>query len=497
MGARVHGSNRFRHFGEKHRPKDRDANHAAALTQEHGRRCRYPDLFHRRCALRDHVEQALRRAKANAQNEEAPDHVKLARARIQPRHQEYADKLQAGADQHDALVLARARHIAAGQGRSHDEANHQRQQQQTAIGRLKSETQLKVERQVDNRAHERHRDYERGDGRGGERSDLEQVQRQDGLGVLRFDVDEDRAGDDCEREQHQDVLMQPAFLISPGHGEHDGANREHDKNAAKPVDLAAAGMSEVRHLQRDHRQRDYRGRQVDVETPAPPIDVDTGNRCRAVVRKVTTHDGADDAGQAKYRAEHARIFRAFPRREEVGDGGEGGGEQRASAHALDAAEDDELHHAVAAELARQAAQPGPCDKDEDSDDQDQLAAIEVAELAPDGHHDGRGQEVAGGDPGIEFQPVELLDDGRHGGRHDGLVERAQQENDDQGPESKPFFLRGGFTPVGKVMGRARVHVRAPSTMRNLQVSTAITRRPHESPRGVTSLTRKIPAPARI
>ncbi len=121
------------------------------------------------------------------------------------------------------------------------------------------------------------------------------------------------------------------------------------KIAPIPVDLAAAGVAEVRHLERDHRQRDHRGWQVDVEAPAPASDVHARNVCAAMVGEITADDRADDAGKAEDRAEEASVLAALARREKVGDGCERGGEQRAAANALDAAEDDQLHHSAAQE----------------------------------------------------------------------------------------------------------------------------------------------------
>ena len=147
-----------------------------------------------------------------------------------------------------------------------------------------------------------------------------------------------------------------------GQRQHQRADGEDDKHGADVVDLAAAADAKIGHLHADHEERENRGRQVDVEDPAPAGDVHAENIGRAVVGEEAADDGADDAGETEDGAEQAGILAALARREEVGDGGEGGGEQRAAANALDAAEDDQLHHAVAddrqvAKFAGEAAQP--------------------------------------------------------------------------------------------------------------------------------------------
>ena len=103
------------HLGHQHGAEDRDADHAAALAQEHAGRGGDADLAQRGRALRDHIEQALRGAEADADDEQAPHHIPLLRLSGELRHQVDADKLEDRAGEHDAFVLAGSGHVAARQ----------------------------------------------------------------------------------------------------------------------------------------------------------------------------------------------------------------------------------------------------------------------------------------------------------------------------------------------------------------------------------------------
>ena len=98
----------------------------------------------------------------------------------------------------------------------------------------------------------------------------------------------------------------------------------------------------------------------------------------------------------------------------------------AAADALDGAEGDELTH-----VPGLAAESGPDEEDHDRAQEQVLAAVLVAELAPHLGGRGAGQQIRGDHPGQVAQPAEVADDRRQRGRHDRLVEGGQQQREHQ------------------------------------------------------------------
>jgi hypothetical protein len=139
---------------------------------------------------------------------------------------------------------------------------------------------------------------------------------------------------------------------------------------------------------RKARQHDRHGhdadRDVDLEDP-PPAEV---------VGDEATRGGADDRAEAEHAAEQALDAAAILGREEVANDCEDGGEQHAAEDALDASEHDQLRHVL-----RQPAHHRRGDEADHAREQEWLAAEEVAELARDRGHRGRGHEVCRGHPG--------------------------------------------------------------------------------------------------
>jgi hypothetical protein len=213
------------------------------------------------------------------------------------------------------------------------------------------------------------------------------------------------------------------------------------------VDRAAAAMLQLGHLDDDHEHREQRERQVQIEDEPPALDDVAEGMHRRVVGEEAADHRPDDAGQAEGGPEQAGELAPLARLEQVGDNGEGGGEERAAADALDGAEDDQLGHAAAdqrqrPELTGEARQPGPNQEDADAGEQHRLAPMQVGELAPDRHHHRRGEQIAGGDPGVEVQALQLRHDARHGGGDDGLVQRAEQEDDHQRRQGQAALFGG-------------------------------------------------------
>ncbi len=116
---------------------------------------------------------------------------------------------------------------------------------------------------------------------------------------------------------------------------------------------------------------------VDVEDPVPAI----------VLGQEAAHQWPDDERDPEDRAEEALVLAALLGCEHVADDRQRDREERASADALDGAEEDELRHVL--------AEPGEGradEEDDDADHEDRLAPIQVGQLAPEGHADGARQQ---------------------------------------------------------------------------------------------------------
>jgi hypothetical protein len=269
-------------------------------------------------------------------------------------------------------------------------------------------------------------------------------------------------------------------MAAEGERQQQRHHRGDDQGRADEVDLALRLVGHLRHLHDDHEQRQQRERQVQVEDPPPARDHMARQAHRAVVGEIAADQRADGAGKPEHGAEHAADLAPFARRVEVADDRKGCGEQRAAADALDGAEDDKLHHAATdqrqgSELAREPRQPRTRQEDADAGQQHGLSSVEVAELSPDRHHHRRAQQVGRGHPGIEREAVQFGDDPRHGSRHDGLVQRRQQEDDGDAPKRHTLLKigefdcahgwapsdSGSFIAQAAASGRARVSPAAP------------------------------------
>ncbi|KAI3473680.1 hypothetical protein Pfo_031581 [Paulownia fortunei] len=103
------------------------------------------------------------------------------------------------------------------------------------------------------------------------------------------------------------------------------------------------------------------------------------------------------------------------------------------------------------------APAGGSDREQGDRDEEQVAAPEdVAELAVDRHHDGRCEQVAGGEPRLVRDAAEFAHDGGHRRRHDRLVQARQEHAGDEGGEDDPdASLRQQQRSVGSGSGTLR------------------------------------------
>ena len=193
-------------------------------------------------------------------------------------------------------------------------------------------------------------------------------------------------------------------------------------------------MRDTRDGQEADGNREDADRNIDVEDPAPA----------EIVGEVATDGRSDDGGEAEDPAEDALQLGTLRGRVEVTDGGEDAREEDPSEHALQGTEADELGHVLGL-----SAQCGRQDEADHAAQEERLSAEEVAELARDRGQRRRAHEVAGRDPGVEVEPVQLRDDPRQRGSDDRLIERGkeQREADTDGGEDA--------CPAGHVTGHWR------------------------------------------
>ena len=179
---------------------------------------------------------------------------------------------------------------------------------------------------------------------------------------------------------------------------------------------------------RDHGQRDQAEREVDVEDPPPG----------EVVDEETAQQRACDDRDPEDGAEEPLVAAAVARRDEIADDGHREHEQPAAAEALHGAEGDQLRHGL-----RQTAQRRAGEEDHECDLQQPLASVEIAELPVQRPDDRRGQQVGRHHPREVLEAAEVADDGRQRRRDDRLVERGDQQHEEQRSEDEAPGLHLG------------------------------------------------------
>ena len=115
----------------------------------------------------------------------------------------------------------------------------------------------------------------------------------------------------------------------------------------------------------------------------------------------------------------------------------------AAADALQAAAEDQHQHA-----RRSRARSRAGHEHAERDQHHAAAAVDVAELAVERRHHGRGQQIGDHDPGQVLEIVERPADGRQRRRHDGLIERAEKHRQRQAADDGDHFA-----PAELVLGR--------------------------------------------
>ncbi len=160
-----------------------------------------------------------------------------------------------------------------------------------------------------------------------------------------------------------------------------------------------------------HQERDQAERQVDPEDHRP---------VQMLGEEAAEHRPRDARGH-EHAGDVALIAAPLPGRDHVGDDRLRERDQAAAAQPLERPGDDQDRHRGGERAGERARDEGA-----DPDQKDQPAAMDVAELAVERGHRGRGQKVGGHHPGQVRGIAELATDGRQRGRDDRLVERRQQ-----------------------------------------------------------------------
>ena len=233
-----------------------------------------------------------------------------------------------------------------------------------------------------------------------------------------FARDEQHHQDRHGGERPEDFWRRPGVGTATPHRDEEKADHSsRQQRGAGVVDpVTHPGEGEVEHDAR-HAEGDPSDGDVHVEAPPP-----------GQVLCEQSPDGRTGDGRDGEDGVHvALVLRPDPGRQHVADDRHHLREDAARAEALDGTEDDQLDHGVG-EPGQDRAQQ----EDHDGDLEDDLPAVEIAELAVQRRGGRRGQQVGGYDPGQFVQAAEVPGDGRQRRRHDRLVERSHHE-----PEHQP------------------------------------------------------------
>ena len=215
---------------------------------------------------------------------------------------------------------------------------------------------------------------------------------------------------------------------APGGEQDDDGDPGAEEGSSEIVDGVLRPVPRQLEHDRDDRERDDADRQVDVEDP-PPAQV-LGNEASG--------ERPDDARQPEDRTEVTHVPAPLAGADDVADDRLGADHQPAGADPLQRPEPDQLGHVL--------RQPGQGRADQEDDDrrlEELLAAVQVAELAPQRGRDRRGENVGGHHPGQVVQAMQVTRDRRQGRGDDRLIERGQEHAEHQRPEDDqdPLVLR--------------------------------------------------------
>ena len=256
-----------------------------------------------------------------------------------------------------------------------------------------------------------------------------------------------RESDERTRAPHDEGEAQPRgkgeAARAVQHREEESGDPDPQGQSPRQIERVAAGRSRLAQVLGHERVGEEARGKVDREDGPPP---EGHGHPRA-------EEGPQEARRPPERAEEALHSGALAHRVEVGGHRQGGGEKAPRTQALKAAGEDELGHG-----ARQGAGQGTGQEEDDGDEEDPAAAVEVGQAPIEGHGDRGGEEIDREDPRVERQPLQLADDRGHGGRHHRRLERREDRDQAQGHEHRASLLRveaRGF--FGRDAHRASTH----------------------------------------
>ncbi len=227
---------------------------------------------------------------------------------------------------------------------------------------------------------------------------------------------------------HRDALRRAPRIRRPAEAreQHDPRQRPGEHGRAEVVDPVRDPLRAAVEDGADDNERGDADRQVDVEDPAP----------RKALGEEAADQRPDDGRDREHAAEVALIAAALARRDDVADDGDRGHDQPAGAEPLQRPERDQLGHAPA-----DPAQRGAGEEEHDRELEDDLPAVQVAELPVQRPDHRRGEQVRRDHPGQVLDPAEVADDRRQRRRDDRLVERRDEQHEQQRPEDQAHPLR--------------------------------------------------------
>src|SRR5918996_455691 len=232
--------------------------------------------------------------------------------------------------------------------------------------------------------------------------------------------DEGRRQHGAQDEQADDRRRRPRRLDAARDGGVEAARGgAGEEEGAHDVDRVAFPLLALPEAEPDDDQGDRRDRQADEERPPPGGAVrDPAARGRPEHRR----DGEDATREALPLA-------AAAGRDDVADHGDGERDEAAGAQSLHRAPgDQEL------ERRREASEHGAGREEEDPEDEERPASVQVGELPVEGDGDRHAEHVGGEDPRVLLEPAQVRDDPRRRRGDDRLVQRRDEHAEHESGE---------------------------------------------------------------
>ena len=334
------------------------------------------------------------------------------------------------------LVATEGRDESPARDRGDDHAAHHGRQHQARTGRGGAEHNLEKEGQENEAAEEGHR-IERDDADGDNKDAIgEEMRWQDRFARAPFLPDEQAGKKSGDDGQGKDDRRQPGINRSaPTEEQEQGNGGAGEKGRADVIDAMFDDVAVGPQPNGDEKKRRGADGQVNVKDPAPGKGI--GDEA--------AEDRSRHAARGEDGAEEALVASALARHDQVAHGGLRKGDESARAEALEGAKKNELEHGL-----RQAAEGRADEEDDDRGKEKRFAPIDVAELAVEGHGDGRGDHEGGDDPGEMGDAAQVADDAWQRGADDVLIQRGERKRHHQpGKNRVEFALGGGRLGMGK------------------------------------------------